>query len=95
MLKGIGRWLRAAGYDTAIARAGALDENLLAQARSEERVLLTCDCALARCSQPGGAVLLSTETLAKRAIGQAGRDPARRRRRAGAPSITSAGGEPR
>ena len=33
MLKGIGRWLRAAGYDTAIAQDGVADEDLLAQAR--------------------------------------------------------------
>lgn len=31
MLKGIGRWLRAAGYDTAIAQDGVADEDLLAR----------------------------------------------------------------
>jgi uncharacterized protein len=63
MLRGIGRWLRAAGYDTAIAEAGVRDDDLLAQARGEGRILLTCDRALARRGQPGGAVLLSTEGL--------------------------------
>jgi uncharacterized protein with PIN domain len=63
MLSGIGRWLRAAGYDTAIAEAGAPDDDLLARARREGRVLLTCDRELARRGQSGGAVLLSTESL--------------------------------
>jgi uncharacterized protein with PIN domain len=62
MLQGIGRWLRAAGYDTAIAREGLADADLLAQARAENRVLLTCDRALA--AQSGAAiVLLATESL--------------------------------
>jgi uncharacterized protein with PIN domain len=60
MLKGIGRWLRAAGYDTAIAQDGVADEGLLAQARVENRVLLTCDRALAARSAPGAVVLLDT-----------------------------------
>jgi uncharacterized protein len=47
MLTGIGRWLRAAGYDTVIAAGGASDADLLAQARAESRVLLTCDRGLA------------------------------------------------
>jgi uncharacterized protein len=47
MLKGIGRWLRAAGYDAAIAANGATDEALAAQARAEGRFLLTCDRRLA------------------------------------------------
>jgi hypothetical protein len=63
MLKGIGRWLRAAGYDTAIAQDGVADEDLLAQARAENRVLLTCDRALAGRAAPGAVVLLATESL--------------------------------
>ena len=63
MLKGIGRWLRAAGYDTAIAQDGVADEDLLAQARVENRLLLTCDRALAARSAPGAVVLLDTESL--------------------------------
>jgi uncharacterized protein with PIN domain len=63
MLRGIGRWLRAAGYDTAIVEPGAPDNELLATAHREGQVLLTCDRELARRGQPGGAVLLSTENL--------------------------------
>jgi uncharacterized protein len=63
MLTGIGRWLRAAGYDTAIAPRGASDDDLLAQARAEGRVLLTCDRGLAARCTPGAAVLLSRECL--------------------------------
>jgi uncharacterized protein with PIN domain len=63
MLKGIGRWLRAAGYDTAIAQSGASDDDLLAQARAESRVLLTCDRRLAGRGATGAVVLLGTESL--------------------------------
>jgi hypothetical protein len=47
MLAGLGRWLRAAGYDTALARPGAPDDDLLTQCEDEERVLLTADRKLA------------------------------------------------
>jgi uncharacterized protein with PIN domain len=63
MLKGIGRWLRAAGYDTAIARDGIADDDLLAQARAENRVLLTCDRVLTARAAPGAVVLLASESL--------------------------------
>jgi uncharacterized protein with PIN domain len=63
MLQGIGRWLRAAGYDTAIAESGVPDDDLLAQAHAEDRVLLTCDRRLAGRGAPGAVVLLGTESL--------------------------------
>ena len=47
MLRGFGRWLRAAGHDTVIAEEGADDRDLLARALREERVMLTCDRHLA------------------------------------------------
>lgn len=47
MLARLGRWLRAAGHDTAIAAPGCADADLLDLARAEDRVLLTCDRALA------------------------------------------------
>lgn len=43
MLLRVGKWLRAAGYDTAIAPRGAVDEDVVRLAADEERVLLTCD----------------------------------------------------
>ena len=43
MLLRLGKWLRAAGYDTAIAARGASDEDVVTLAVREERVLLTCD----------------------------------------------------
>jgi len=46
MLAGLARWLRAAGYDAAMARPGAADRDLVAQARAEGRILLTLDRAL-------------------------------------------------
>ena len=68
MLQGIGRWLRAAGYDTAIARNGAQDEELLAQARAGDRIVLTCDRGLAARCAPAGVVLLATERLDEAAV---------------------------
>lgn len=47
MLRGVGRWLRVAGYDTLIAESGSKDDDLLAYARAEGRLLVTCDRALA------------------------------------------------
>jgi uncharacterized protein with PIN domain len=47
MLKGLGRWLRAAGYDTAIAAGGVADSDLIRRCAAERRVLLTCDRHLA------------------------------------------------
>ena len=43
MLVGLGRWLRIAGYDTAIADRGRRDRDLVEQAHAENRVLLTRD----------------------------------------------------
>ncbi len=43
MLARLGRWLRAAGYDTAIARRRGTDRALLAEARAERRTLITRD----------------------------------------------------
>ena len=39
----LGRWLRIAGYDTAIAARGCRDRDLVEQARDEEGILLTRD----------------------------------------------------
>ena len=47
MLRGLGRWLRAAGYDTAIAAGGLPDRALATLCASEHRVLLTKDRRLA------------------------------------------------
>ena len=47
MLARLGRWLRAAGYDTAIAEGGLPDTELIARCVAEARVLLTRDRHLA------------------------------------------------
>lgn len=47
MLARLGRWLRAAGYDTLIAEVGSDDGALLEAALMEGRVLLTRDRELA------------------------------------------------
>lgn len=48
MLHRLGRWLRAAGYDTALAERGARDRELLEQAEREARLLVTRDRGLAK-----------------------------------------------
>jgi hypothetical protein len=63
MLKGIGRWLRAAGYDAAIAAEGASDQALVAQARAEDRILLTCDRRLAALAGGARTLVLGSERL--------------------------------
>jgi uncharacterized protein len=47
MLRGLGRWLRAAGYDTLIAEGGLPDRVLARRCAEEDRVLLTKDRHLA------------------------------------------------
>lgn len=47
MLSRLGRWLRAAGYDTAIAENGSGDAALIARCVAERRVLVTRDRHLA------------------------------------------------
>ncbi len=58
MLAGLGRWLRAAGYDTAIAERGIDDRQVAERAAYEGRVLLTRDRRLAEQVAGTGAVLL-------------------------------------
>jgi uncharacterized protein with PIN domain len=47
MLARLGRWLRAAGYDTAIAAGGLADPAIVAQCAVDGRTLLTRDHHLA------------------------------------------------
>jgi uncharacterized protein with PIN domain len=56
MLKGVGRWLRAAGYDVAIVDDSVHDDDLLARAAAEHRLLLTCDRKLAERAGPNATV---------------------------------------
>lgn len=48
MLVRLGRWVRSAGYDTLIAAPGSDDHRLIATALAEDRLVITCDRALAR-----------------------------------------------
>ncbi len=64
MLKGLGRWLRVAGYDTAIAGNGDGDRELLEQADREGRLLLTRDRKLLEFRDgPRLALLLTGNSL--------------------------------
>jgi uncharacterized protein with PIN domain len=67
MLAGLARWLRAAGYDTELATAGARDGQVLDLA--ESRTLLTRDrslAALAGRQQP--CLLIRSETIDSQAV---------------------------
>src|SRR5438552_9475862 len=58
MLARLGRWLRAAGYDTEIAAGGMPDRALLARCAAEGRVLLTRDRHLAAIAVARGVRVL-------------------------------------
>ena len=58
MLHGLARWLRAAGYDTAVAEAGEEDGVLLARAVAEGRLLLTRDRKMMERKGSDGTVVL-------------------------------------
>jgi uncharacterized protein len=61
MLHGLGRWLRAAGYDTVIAVGGISDRAVAACCTDEDRFLLTKDRHLAATVTGGAPVLLLPE----------------------------------
>lgn len=69
MLQRLGRWLRTAGYDTAIISDSRNDYEILKQARKENRCLLTCDHDLAEFRDADKHVILlesnSLESLAE------------------------------
>jgi uncharacterized protein len=58
MLVRLGRWLRAAGYDTAIADGATADRILLLQAERENRLIVSRDRALLEHRRAAGRVLL-------------------------------------
>ena len=58
MLIGLGRWLRAAGYDTRIARHAISDRQILQQSISEHRKLLTRDRKLVEFRDAARVVVL-------------------------------------
>lgn len=59
MLERLGRYLRAAGYDTAFAESGETDGMSIGRIEREDRILLTCDRELAkRANAHGTAILL-------------------------------------
>jgi len=61
MLKGLARWLRAAGYDTFVALDGAPDVDLLAAAEREGRLLLTRDRRLPEAARTAHLIHLLPE----------------------------------
>ena len=58
MLKGLGKWLRIAGYDVLILPDGSDDQQLLEQALTENRLLLTRDRKIAEHKKAKGTVVL-------------------------------------
>jgi len=64
MLMRLGRWLRAAGYDTAIAHSGSADREVVAQAAREGRLLITCDRRMTEHKRAASRlILLETQGL--------------------------------
>src|SRR5204862_7961375 len=62
MLARLGRWLRAAGYDTALAEGGLADPAIIARCAAEGRTLLTRDRHLAAAAENRVSVLRLSET---------------------------------
>lgn len=60
MLASLARWLRAAGYDTGLAPASAMDRAILDACRAQSRTLLTRDRHLAAHAGKGIDVVLLT-----------------------------------
>lgn len=58
MLKGLARWLRAAGYDTLIQDNGGSDRAMLQTAAREARLLVTRDRKLTEFRHAAGRVVL-------------------------------------
>jgi uncharacterized protein len=58
MLRGLGRWLRAAGYDTVFAESGLPDHILARRCAAEDRVLVTKDRHLATVAGCAARVVL-------------------------------------
>ena len=67
MLVRLGRWLRAAGYDTLIAGPAAADALLLAKAGEDARILLTRDRALVQRAEGRAQSLLLPDHIADQA----------------------------
>lgn len=68
MLRGLARWLRAAGYDTQVADPGNSDQALRAQAMAEGRLLISRDRKFREYrDQADWLVLLQGNTLADNA----------------------------
>lgn len=61
MLGGLGKWLRAAGYDTVIAAGGLPDRDIAARCAAESRVLLTKDRHLAAAAAAIARVVVVAE----------------------------------
>ena len=57
MLKGLARWLRAAGYDTEICMSGVPDRLVLQQAVNEDRILITRDHKMMEFRDAGNSVI--------------------------------------
>ncbi|HEY2048889.1 MAG TPA: DUF5615 family PIN-like protein [Caulobacteraceae bacterium] len=64
MLAALARWLRAAGHDTLLASPGEKDDDVVARARREDRILLTRDRRLAeRAAATARIVRLNADDL--------------------------------
>ena len=67
MLHGLGRWLRAAGYDTVIAEGGIPDRELARRCAGEDRILLTKDRHLATAAGIAPVVLVKGKSIGETA----------------------------
>ncbi len=73
MLKGLARWLRAAGYDVEVAPDGSDDRDLVARARAQGRLFLTRDRRLVDSLPDSHGVLLLECSGGEDCLEEAGR----------------------
>src|SRR5262245_26256631 len=63
MLSRLGRWLRAAGYDTVIIADSTPDEIIYQQAQQEKRLVITRDRGFLGSTSDPTVVVLQSETV--------------------------------
>jgi hypothetical protein len=70
MLKRVGRWLRAAGYDTLIEKDGTPDRDLIDLAQREGRLLITRDTKMIEYRQAEDIVVLLKSNAVEECIAE-------------------------
>lgn len=63
MLSSLGKWLRAAGYDTLIIENSMSDKQILSLAQASQRIIITRDCHFLKMNHAIGLIYLKHNDL--------------------------------